>query len=544
MELTDRIARIPRPRLVEFVGEDVVEALVELGLARKTRHLAQILQDMHGTELFRVPDFLGTLIFQLDAADALQLGEKDEWLDHRWGANARTEELASVLGVAVGDYLPEVGSTDGVDFETVVPDIDVRSMSTDSELADYRMFPLHPYQKLVKDDIVDALLRPDARLLVHMPTGSGKTKTAIEGLVDFWRARGRDTGFIIWLAHTKELCVQAHDTFRAIWRARGDFPLTIAKVFDLHSPDLRQFDSGVAFVGLQKLYSWIQRNDESALYIRGKSRVVVVDEAHMALAPTYERCIEYLVDGSPARLVGLTATPGRGGDASENERFLKYFSDNICGLDVDPDKYESPIQFLQDEGFLARLRRIPLPSEVTFTAEDIADLGIKEVDLPERFLSRLSTNASRNLLIVSEIKKAVIEREDPTLVFATSVQHSALLRVLLHKENIEARCVLGTTLRTDRVNAIADFRAGRLPVLINYNVLTTGFDAPNLGTLVIARPTTSIILYSQMLGRALRGRRMGGRAETNTLVDLVDNNGRFGNEHAAFTHFGGYFDEA
>ena len=100
-----------------------------------------------------------------------------------------------------------------------------------------------------------------------------------------------------------------------------------------------------------------------------------------------------------------------------------------------------------------------------------------------------------------------------------------------------AESVFGDTPKSHRDNNIRDFKNGTLKVLLNFNVLTTGFDAPNLGTLVIARPTSSVILYSQMIGRALRGKRMGGRDNPNTLINLVDNDGKFGNETAAFNFF-------
>ena len=544
MNLTDRIAKIPRPRLAELIGEDLVEALDELAIGRTSRELAQALQDLHGSALFKVKGLLRALVVQFSAAESRQLaGDPNSWIDHKWSANSRTKQLAQILGVEIEDYLPQGIAADQIDYERVVPNIDIQKMCADPELASYCMFPLHGFQKRVKDAFIDALLQRDARFLVHMPTGSGKTKTAIEGLVDFWRVRGRDTGFIVWLVHRRELCVQAYETFSAIWRARGDYPLTIVKAYDKHSPDFQDIGSGVAFVGFQKLHSWIQRNHPSAIFIRDNTRVVVVDEAHMALAPTYARCIEYLVDNTPARLVGLTATPGRGGDVLENERFVKYFSGNIFGVEIDRSKYQSAIEFLQAGRFLARLKRVPLESEVQLTAADIAEIDMNSLDLPKRILTRLSLDASRNLMILSEIKKAVIDRNDPTLVFATSVQHAVLLQFLLQKEDIEARCVLDTTPSVERARSIKEFCDNKLPVLINYDILTTGFDAPNLGTLVIARPTTSIILYSQMLGRALRGPKMGGNTEENTLVDLVDNKGRFGDEHAAFTYFYGYFEE-
>ena len=82
--------------------------------------------------------------------------------------------------------------------------------------------------------------------------------------------------------------------------------------------------------------------------------------------------------------------------------------------------------------------------------------------------------------------------------------------------------ILGETNSKIRKQAITDFKSGQLKVLINYGVLSTGFDAPKLNTLIVARPTKSIVLYSQIVGRALRGPANGGNKK-NKLITIKDN---------------------
>jgi len=98
--------------------------------------------------------------------------------------------------------------------------------------------------------------------------------------------------------------------------------------------------------------------------------------------------------------------------------------------------------------------------------------------------------------------------------------------VLLRRARRTAAVIIGETRRATRRHLIDEFRAGRVQVLCNYGVLTTGFDAPKVRAVVIARPTTSVVLYEQMIGRGMRGPLNGG-TEMCTVIDLADNISRF-----------------
>ena len=112
---------------------------------------------------------------------------------------------------------------------------------------------------------------------------------------------------------------------------------------------------------------------------------------------------------------------------------------------------------------------------------------------------------------------------------------------MLSLEDIPNALVLGEMNSVDRTEAITSFKDRQNPVniLINYEVLTTGFDSTNIRCVFITRPTQSIVLYSQMLGRGLRGPMMGGNEEC-LLVDIKDNLGRY-DADMAFSHFDAYW---
>lgn len=100
------------------------------------------------------------------------------------------------------------------------------------------------------------------------------------------------------------------------------------------------------------------------------------------------------------------------------------------------------------------------------------------------------------------------------------------MAVLLRRNGRSAAVVTGTTRRATRRYLIEEFRAGRVQVLCNFGVLTTGFDAPKIQAIIIARPTLSGVLYEQMIGRGMRGPRNGG-TDYCVIIDMVDNIRRF-----------------
>ena len=116
-----------------------------------------------------------------------------------------------------------------------------------------------------------------------------------------------------------------------------------------------------------------------------------------------------------------------------------------------------------------------------------------------------------------------------------------MLSAMLTLEGIPNSLVLGEMDPMDRKHAIDVFKdkSSGVDIIINYEVLTTGFDSKNIKCVFITRPTKSIVLYSQMLGRGLRGPLMGGNEDC-TLIDIDDNLQAFDNE-TAFSHFNDYW---
>ncbi|HIE25697.1 TPA: restriction endonuclease, partial [Candidatus Poribacteria bacterium] len=170
------------------------------------------------------------------------------------------------------------------------------------------------------------------------------------------------------------------------------------------------------------------------------------------------------------------------------------------------------------------------------------DLTPREIEHLERFLEmpssallRLGESQQRNALIISEIAR-LNDEGYTVIIFACSVEHARMLADLCRIRGIMARSIDGETAEQDRRLWLKQYKRGDFRTLINFGVLTTGFDAPNTNAILITRPTASLVLYSQMIGRGIRGERMGGNEEC-LLVDIEDNLRDFPSESQAFNHF-------
>ena len=389
-----------------------------------------------------------------------------------------------------------------------------------------RVEPTHglfPHQRVAARQVVAALAKEPNRVLLHMPTGSGKTRTAMHVICELMNHS--EPLLVVWLAHSEELCEQAVEEFAAAWETLGNRPTEVHRWWGPHELDPAHAKDGLVVAGLSKAYAVAQRSVGVIGEIAGRVGLVVMDEAHQAIAPTYQHVLEMLIQaGRPAPLLGLTATPGRTwNEIEEDERLADFFFRQKVQLEV--PGYDSPIDYLVDEHYLARTRFVPVNYEsgVELTERDIAELS-EALEIPTKLLQRLAEDERRNLVIVHRAEQ-MIRSHDRILIFAATADHAILLATVLRARGIEADAVTASTPPEERARRIARYRADTSEprALVNYGVLTTGFDAPRTSGAIIARPTKSLVLYSQMVGRATRGTRAGGNdeAEVATVIDTA-----------------------
>lgn len=442
----------------------------------------------------------------------------------------KARELASKLGSGTGrdlyDDLCSVASDRArllelFSFFGVVRDVRAPADSApDIKYAQAR-YALFDHQRAAAQRVFRILAEPPRKVVLHMPTGAGKTRTAMH-IVASYLKRNEPT-VVCWLAQNAELLDQAADEFENAWQALGNRSVNLVRFWGHRSPDILQARDGLVIAGLAKMAALDARDPATLLRFADRASLTVIDEAHQAIAPTYAAILTALYTKRPGNaLLGLTATPGRTwSDIAEDRKLSEYFGGAKVTLEA--EGYDDPVSFLIDQNYLARpvFHTLNSGAGLKLSAKDIADLS-ETIDVPEHILGQLGTDTQRNLKIIAAVEDLLM-RHRRILVFAPSVENARMLTAILTLRGQEAYVVTGETDSAERERIIRRFKshAGRPVVLINYGVLTTGFDAPATSAAIIARPTRSLVLYSQMVGRATRGPRAGGnvQAEIITVID-------------------------
>jgi len=399
------------------------------------------------------------------------------------------------------------------------------------------LYGLFPHQRAAAREIHQKLHTYPYRVMLHMPTGAGKTRTAMSIIADHLRAS--EPTLVIWLAYSEELCEQAATEFEQSWHYLGDRDVNIFRFWGNHDIEIADLNDGLVIAGLSKLYSSAKDSIKLISALGSRTTLVVLDEAHSAVADTYKFLLETLIVHRPTTaLLGLSATPGRTwADIDIDRELADFFGRQKVTLKI--SGFANPVDYLVAEEYLAAAEYKPLLYEngTQLSASDL-DRIQRGLDIPEDILHLLADDEVRNLNILLKIEE-LAKQHQRIIVFATTVQHSNLLACVLRARGIHAHSITSQTPSYERGKIIEQFKdnADHVRVICNYGVLTTGFDAPRTSAAVIARPTKSLVLYSQMVGRAIRGIRAGGN-RTAEIVTIVDSNlPGFGAVAEAFTNW-------
>ncbi len=337
------------------------------------------------------------------------------------------------------------------------------------------MLTLRPYQQEAVASVYEHLRTRDDNPCVVIPTGGGKTPvmaTICRDAVKQWQGR------VLILAHVKELLAQSAEKLRQVC---PDVK------FGIYSAGLkkRETKAPVIVAGIQSIY---KRACEL-----GPVDLILVDEAHMIAVEGEGMYRQFLADARIVcphqRIVGFTATPFRlkSGLICTPDHFLNHVS------------YEIGVRELIVQGFLSPLitkagrDKIDTSNVQVRGGEFVAGLLESLMDEPQ-----LVEAACRETIQHAAVRKSV-------LIFSTGVRHGQhVVETLKAQHGIECGFVTGETPTGERDKLLERFKSGELRFLCNVNVLTTGFDAPNVDCVVLLRPTMSAGLYSQMVGRGLR----------------------------------------
>jgi superfamily II DNA or RNA helicase len=402
--------------------------------------------------------------------------------------------------------------------------------------------PLEDFQNEVLRKVMDVISVPGARALVTLPTGAGKTRVAVEAIRK-WLARPHgeagDGQVVLWLAHTEELCEQAYSCFKEVWETSiGVQLLYLFRFWGHYTTNLvacrevvqQALASAGVFVStphrIANLIKATPEGDAEVINAFTKAiGVLVVDEAHRAAAPTYSMILNYFHASEPA-VLGLTATPFRMEYAPDGSAETRQLSEIFGGRIIEPldTLGADPRVTLQGMGVLARPLIHSIRTGTRLEAPTAAAMDDPDDEDVERIDTKLKSDAdkaSRRRLVVKQIAKICEDSNNVILYFGPSVVDADMMAFMLRQRRIPSACVSGETREATRRQVISQFRKGNIRVLCNCEVLTTGFDAPRVTHIVVARPTVSQVLYEQMVGRGLRGPKFGG-TEHCVIVNCED----------------------
>ncbi|GGS42507.1 hypothetical protein GCM10008961_37140 [Deinococcus knuensis] len=376
--------------------------------------------------------------------------------------------------------------------------------------------------------------------ILVLPTGGGKTFTAARFLTTGPLTAGQK---VIWLAHTHHLLDQAYGAFGAgpdgrselghVGGSRTTLTLrTVSGATGHHRVAAIRGSDDVVIITLQTLARALQAQVHPGLkaFLKeaGKTGLTVVfDECHHAPAPSFRRLVEGLREAVPGlSLLGLTATPTYTNERQQGH-LKQLFPQGI--------RYQANMQDLLLAGVLARpVVEEPVTNiQPDFTDQDYRAWSGSYRDLPEKVIEHLARNRERNSLIANTYAENR-EKYGQTIIFADRWYQCEALVELLRQRGVRADAVFSRqdanpgsaearNARSSDENeaALARFKRGELDVLVNIRMLTEGTDVPNARTVFLTRQTTSRILLTQMIGRALRGPAFGGTPEA-YVVSFID----------------------
>ncbi|EFO81537.1 hypothetical protein OSCT_0553 [Oscillochloris trichoides DG-6] len=497
--------------------------------------LPEFLVDLHGVDLLQNKKLRIELIKTLDDT---QISSLATWGDdspkrtrvamieqiasRRWHPGKHwARHFATIFGLPKV-YAGVIGNPGGPPYEDVEP---------------YIPLPvLHDYQAELVTKLHQLLSAVEGknRALLSLPTGAGKTRTAVEALLSWWGIQENTNPYILWIAQSDELCEQAIEAFREVWIDCGGKGsrkiLRLYRCWGDYNALPETYGDGVVVASIQKLYEMLSTDDGSEHLSNFADDVcaIIVDEAHHAVASSYTAVMETFgitfgrSPATPIPLIGLSATPYRSTDREENFRLARRFYNQLL---IPSLLREEPIRLLRERKILSQVEHYILETGCHFELNDAEEQRYRQIgQLPDSFLRKVGADPERNNLLLKAILN--LPTDWPILFFGCSVEHASAFAILLRRAQRTAAVITGTTRRATRRHLIDEFRAGRIQVLCNYGVLTTGFDAPKIRAVVIARPTTSVVLYEQMIGRGMRGPLNGG-TDVCTVIDLADNISRF-----------------
>lgn len=335
---------------------------------------------------------------------------------------------------------------------------------------------LRPYQ----EEAINVMksTSPNEPSLVVIPTGGGKG-------VLFSHIANQTNGRVLIVVPSEELLKQGIQKIK-----QGDPLADVGKVQGI----VNQLDSKI-IVGTRQSLSHKKSTRLERMLEHGEVEYVILDESHQAV-DQLDKIVSKL--NGQVKVIGMTATPFN----PKMKRLFKGIS------------YEKPILSMVEDEYLCEPKAIKV-----YTETDLSKVKTSRGDFQQDQLEDAVNNTERNETVVKAYQEYASGRIS-TIVFCVGINHAEEITRMFNENGIEAACVHSGLDKKVRADILERYEQGRLPVIVNVNVLSTGYDVPRTDCILMARPTKSKILYVQCLGRGLR---LSEGKEDMLLIDITDN---------------------
>lgn len=328
------------------------------------------------------------------------------------------------------------------------------------------MFKLRDYQQEMIDKVYQSIKSGHRSIMIQSPPRTGKTVL----MADIARRATAKGNRVLFMVHRQEIVQQVVETFRT-----------------------DGVDMNLATIGMVQT---ITRHVDDL----DPPQIIFVDEAHHALAITYQRVLKAF---PKAYKLLFTATPYRLNGAG----FTDIADDLITG---------KPVSWLIDHHFLAPADYYA-PSQIDASKLRAKRTGdYSEDSIREAMKPKIYGNAVKHYLKLAAGKQAI--------AYTYNVDSAIRLAQAFNSQGITARAVAGSTPKEERRKIIEDYRAGKIKIVTNAELFTEGLDLPNVDCVIMLRPTQSLSLYLQFAMRSMNPR----EGKTATIIDHVGNVERFG----------------
>lgn len=335
---------------------------------------------------------------------------------------------------------------------------------------------LRDYQQLAKEDIFDKWNLFD-NILYQMPTGTGKTRlfTSIIRDINIWGLRHNINFRILIIAHRSELIEQSSRSLDKYRIKHGVLAGTMK--------DKRDLTQAIQVASIQT----ITHPANQCLIEDLKFDFIIIDEAHHAVASSYQKLWEFCPD---AKKLGVTATPWR----MNNNGFAQIFDAYIPSTSIK--------EFIQ-KGWLATYQyySIPISSELLKSIDSIREFDI-EGDYKNSALAEVCDTLKIRAQLYDSYAKNALGKKG--IIYSISREHSEHICSQYQSHGVSIENIDSKTPAKVREAVINAFKNGEIDIIVNVDIFSEGFDCPDIEFIQLARPTKSLVKYIQQVGRGLR----------------------------------------